>query len=305
MGLTNDLRRALSSIRRRAVLDALESRLVWIMGSPRSGSTWLVNLLAHDARVVKVDEPLAAAHLGVRADMLRVSASASFDSPLLYDEHSARHDYVFASRYAAAWRPPLRELLLERFAAQARFDAPDVRDPWVAIKEPHGSEAAPLIFSILPASRLLFLVRDGRDVVDSVLDMALAADEGSATEAKRKVVVAEAARAWVKRMDAVDAVFGALPDTQRLLLRYEDMRADPVEDLLGVYRWLGMDVDVERVRTVAGNLAFERIPAEARGPGRFQRAASPGLWRENLTSSEQEVVWDICGASLERFGYSA
>ena len=45
--------------------DALESRLVWVLGSPRSGSTWLSSLLRASPRVVRVDEPGIGVHLGV------------------------------------------------------------------------------------------------------------------------------------------------------------------------------------------------------------------------------------------------
>src|SRR3954466_15243190 len=42
----------------------LESRLVWVFGSPRSGSTWLLRLLAEHESVVPVDEPLIGSYLG-------------------------------------------------------------------------------------------------------------------------------------------------------------------------------------------------------------------------------------------------
>jgi len=45
--------------------DRLESRLVWMMGSPRTGTTWLLNLMCLHARVRGLDEPLIGAHLGL------------------------------------------------------------------------------------------------------------------------------------------------------------------------------------------------------------------------------------------------
>ena len=38
------------------------------------------------------------------------------------------------------------------------------------IKEVDGSHAADVVMSLFPRSRMLFLVRDGRDVIDSLLD---------------------------------------------------------------------------------------------------------------------------------------
>src|SRR4051794_27467777 len=42
----------------------LEERLVWVLGSPRSGSTWLLQLLGEHEAVVPVNEPLIGWFLG-------------------------------------------------------------------------------------------------------------------------------------------------------------------------------------------------------------------------------------------------
>ena len=44
------------------------------------------------------------------------------------------------------------------------------RNPYLVVKEPNTSEAADTLVKLLPSSRVVFLVRDGRDVVDSMLD---------------------------------------------------------------------------------------------------------------------------------------
>src|SRR6266550_1206004 len=40
-----------------------ESQLVWLLGSPRSGSTWLLTLLSEHRDVAPIDEPLIGEHL--------------------------------------------------------------------------------------------------------------------------------------------------------------------------------------------------------------------------------------------------
>jgi len=44
-------------------------------------------------------------------------------------------------------------------------------------------------------------------------------------------------------------------------------------------------------------------PAEHRGPDKIFRAAQPGLWRENLSADEQEVVEGVMGPKLRELGY--
>jgi hypothetical protein len=46
-------------------LSANEERIAWIMGSSRSGSTWLLRMLCELPAVVGVDDPHLGHHLGV------------------------------------------------------------------------------------------------------------------------------------------------------------------------------------------------------------------------------------------------
>ena len=68
--------------------------------------------------------------------------------------------------------------------------------------------------------------------------------------------------------------------------------------------WLGLGRSSEGIAEVTDALAFERIDAADRGRGQFARAATPGLWRRNLSPEEQGVVAGIIGAKLDELGYS-
>ena len=116
-------------------LDSVERRLLWIFGSPRSGSTWLLNLVAAGGDVVKIDEPGLGAHLGVLPDVFVGLRPIQPGTPRVLDLRTKSSDYFFAERWEASWRRPLRHLILSRFRAQlgsARL---------AVLKEPHGSQA--------------------------------------------------------------------------------------------------------------------------------------------------------------------
>src|SRR5215203_534618 len=150
----------------------LESRLVWQFGSPRSGSTWLLQMLDQHPLILPVNEPLIGLHLspflandpGYRAEDLDLE---TFTVRRAMGDDPAR---FFAESFADVWVPGLRRLLNDRFGAHlARFAKSPPDETIIVIKEPNGSQSADVIMRAQPRARLLFLLRDGRDVVDSTL----------------------------------------------------------------------------------------------------------------------------------------
>src|SRR5919106_1536443 len=147
-----------------------EERLSWIFGSSRSGSTWLLRMLSDFEGVVPVDDPHLGHHLGVWRPIPLAWAAAEEPPELttLPELKRSKPSYFFSDRYREHWEPALRELIMARFAAQAEELGPQRPgiEPLVLVKEP-GSHVADLLLRLFPASGLVFLLRDGRDVVDS------------------------------------------------------------------------------------------------------------------------------------------
>jgi Sulfotransferase family len=312
---------------------ALESRLVWIFGSPRSGSTWLLDLLVHPlipddanplgvvrraapeagrARAVPINEPYIPQHLAPPL----FSDRPAEDGLAIVSLNSFRHSspsYFFSDRYAEAWRPALRRLVLARLGAQADelSAAYGLRSPLLVIKEPNGSGGADEVLALFPDSRMIFLLRDGRDIVDSMVDAQAAGgwlerstgtELSTATE-QRLELVAHESRLWVARTKAVKRAFDAHPAQRRLLLRYEDVRREPAARLAELDDWLSLGrAPSEREDALRWN-DFDSYPAEAKGRGMPLRAAQPGLWRQNLSPAEQQAMTEIMGPTLAAFGY--
>jgi hypothetical protein len=287
-------------------LSQTEQRLVWILGSPRSGSTWLMNLLGTWGHACRINEPGIGAHLGVILDsMLPIEPSGKpvsyrFDQ---FREASPgdRADYFFSTAWEQVWRPALRDLILKRLRAQLG------QHSYAIIKEPHGSHAAQLLMSTLPRSRLIFLLRDGRDVIDSMLDAAapdswLMRRLAGFRAVDRKTLIRSQAYLWLWRTEAVQRAFDAHRDERKRLVRYEDLRADPTPVLTRLARWLGLPM--EPIVELAQLTSVKRMPEEEIGQGRFIRSAAPGQWQKNLSAEEQAMVHDILGEKLRELGYT-
>lgn len=287
-----------------------ETRLAWIFGSSRSGSTWLLKMLSDLDAVVPVDDPHLGHHLGVWRPIPLAWAASERPPELstLLDVKAEAPGYFFAERHREAWREPLRQLIVARFEAQAA-DA-GLADPAQAsafvVKEP-GSHVAPLLTDLFPKSKLIFLLRDGRDVVDSWLD---AYSEGSwaipggafpVTEEGRIPLIRWLSSVWAYRSRAVRQAYDSRGDGDRVLIRYEELRGDTEEWLSRVCAMIG--IDPGPVPRVVEAHRFERQPRAARGRRRFIRQARPGGWRENLSPAEQRAMHEEMGDALAEFGY--
>lgn len=306
----------------------LEGRLVWLMGSPRAGTTWLLRLLIHPwilasrrasgimrpiaARraelpdVVPINETFLPLHLLPLTPGSEPGDGSGARAPSLAEARAGEPAYFFSDEFAAAWRPELRRLVLARLGAQAKLaaEAHALAEPVVLIKEPNGSHGAELLMSLLPAARLLFVVRDGRDVVDSLLDAERSwAAAGAGPAPDRIASVRRHAWHWLTFTSAVQRAYEARPPELRHMIRYEDLRAAPVKSLRPILGWLGLRDDEARARDAVEANAFESLPGFVKGAGTPRRAATPGLWRTNLSSREQDAMREIIGDKLEELGY--
>src|SRR5690606_20814715 len=137
-------------------------------------------------------------------------------------------------------------LIVERFDAQVR-DQATTADPVVVVKEP-GSHVADLLLSLFPGSRFVFLLRDGRGAVDSWLaanrkaSWALDVGRFPVTHAGRESLVRWPSAVWAFRTDVVQRAFERHPADRRVLVRYEDLVADPARELARICACLRLDV---------------------------------------------------------------
>jgi Sulfotransferase family len=286
----------------------LSSRLVWMFGSPRTGSTWLMQLFAEIPGVAVIDESYIPLHL------VPLSRTVPDGEYFEKGQRALDPNYFFAKRYLSDLEPELRGLIVRGLKRQlAELDQPT--DPsWIVIKEPNGSHAADSILSLFPESRLLFLVRDGRDVIDSLIDAMLARDswwQKSQVSGESKMVngrlafIRHHADLWVKRTASVQRAYAATPESLRLKVGYEALLEDTTTGFTEMLDWLGISIDAETVRAAVEKRAFSSIPAERKGPGKRARSATPGQWRTRLRSGEIEIVERIMGPKLRELGYEA
>jgi hypothetical protein len=287
--------------------------LAWIFGSSRSGSTWLLRMLSEIEQVIPIDDPHIGHHLGIWRPIPLAWATAKEPPKLgtLADYKRKKRDYLFSDRYADTWIPQLRDLISARFEAQAAEDiaqAGDIDRPIVVVKEP-GSHAADTIMQLFPDSSLIFLLRDGRDVVDSWLDAyrdgSWATDEGAygLDDAGRPALISWQSSVWLHRTEVVQETYARTHPDRRVMIRYEEMREDPVTALKQISDLLGIETSGDQLEGIAATNEFSRVPETNKGTGREIRRAEPGGWASHMSREEIIAMHEILAEKLDELGY--
>jgi hypothetical protein len=282
--------------------------LGWILGSSRSGSTWLLRMLSELEGVAGIDDPHLGHHLGVWRPIPLAWAAAEEEPELatLIDLQREDDDFFFNDRYAEAWEPALRDLILARFRAQAADRAPEARA--LVVKEP-GSQAAELISRLFSSATLIFLLRDVRDVVASWLDAyrsgSWAEPQGAFPASRRgRVPLARwLASVWLYRTEAVERALAGHPGPT-VTVRYERLRKDPERELAQVASALGLTYRKAELADAARVHDFEQVAPSRRGRGKSIRAARPGGWARELSAAERKAVMEVTGRKLVELGYA-
>ncbi|MGH3145555.1 MAG: sulfotransferase domain-containing protein [Rubrobacter sp.] len=269
--------------------------LVWIFGYGRTGSTWLSSMMHEIAASAVWFEPCVGELFG--------------DYYLRARDGQRRGKHFILGVQRETWIKPMRSFVLA--VADARF--PEVvGGGHLIVKEPHGSIGAPLLMEAFPESRMILLVRDPRDMVASALDaykkgnwaFTHTHEDGQveaalATEQPDAFVKMKAGK-YLQNVGNARRAYEA-HEGRKVLVRYEDLRSDTTVTMKSLYSALEMPVNEDELALAVGKHAWESIPEEEKGPGRFYRKARPGGWKEELTKEQTAVIEEITGPIIEEF----
>jgi hypothetical protein len=270
-------------------------------------------MLSELDRVIPIDDPHLGHHLGVWRP-IPLAWATSKDLPklgTLADYKRKKRDYLFSDSFRETWMPKLRELIAARFEAQAAEDlarSGPIEKPIVVVKEP-GSHAADTIMDLFPQSALIFLLRDGRDVVDSWLDAyrdgSWATEEGAypLDDAGRLALIRWQSSVWLHRTGVVQETYERTEPQRRVMIRYEEMRRDPAAALKRICQVLRIDAVPKEIDRIAAANEFSRVPKSRKGAGREIRRAKPGGWVSHMSREEIIEMHQILAPKLDELGY--
>lgn len=284
----------------------------------RCGSTFLVGMLsAHPRIVVHREVPYETRALSYWMHVFRVlarpanHARAGDRDTFVYNRHFVgQNPFYTADRgEPAALRTWYARTGVERLAA---FCRDEVESFYSAVAEANGQQA-PRYFAekglgsvvldqgddLYPRGRQIFLVRDFRDMVASILAFNAKRgyqafgrqDFGTDDEYVRQLGVSarEIHVAWRERA------------TRSLLVKYEDLVATPRTALATILEYLELDAGPDVVDTMIGRV--KSVPELQDHTTTPDAASSVGRWRFDLDQRLQDVCIEAFGPVLSDFGY--
>ena len=249
--------------------------IIWIFGSGRTGSTWLSRMLGEIEGSAVWFEPWV---------------GALFDPYYLRLEERKGKSFILAPGYRDIWLGSIRSFVLD--GARARYPELDKND-YLVVKEPGGSAGAPLLMKALPESRMILLVRDPRDVVASWEN---AHKEGGWKDGRSNIE--GRAKKYLRNVGEAKKAYD-LHEGRKVLVRYEELRADTLGTMRRIFSALEIKVDAGKLVRAVEKHSWENIPEEEKGEGKFYRKATPGGWREDLTPEQAEKVERITAPLLK------
>lgn len=264
---------------------------VFLVGAPRSGTTWLQTLLAeHPSIVTSQETHLFSGYLGQWFTQ--------------WEREGKR-----AGSRAVGLRNVIDEdefLLMIRAAADVVFNSIAARKPnatMVLEKTPIHVLYVPLILKVYPDARFIHIVRDPRSVVAS---LRAAGKTWGATW--RGIPLLGLAERWY---DYAGAGASLVAESDAAVqLRYEDLLESTSARLRELTEWLALDNSCWDLDDVAARGSFSAMKSREKGalsttpePDGFFRKGGASNWMVDLTPFDIALVEAVGGERMEAFGY--
>jgi len=278
------------------------NNLTFIVGCPRSGTTWLQKLLSCHPKIRSGQEThLFTFHISPQLREWREHLDPKYRGGIGLGCYFTEEEFLrILKEYLVRLFQPMigmlqpGEIFVEKTPSHALF----ISD----------------ILALLPEARIIHVLRDPRDTVASL--MAASGTWGSAWAPNHP---RDAARWWVEHVTAVERSRANIPNGQFHQIRYEELHSTPEGVLSGCATFLGLKWEEEALRkAIDSNDAKQNNKgtpiklggevARLRGnmtqePDGFVRKAKVGGWRTELSLRDRFWIWRVARKPMAAAGY--
>lgn len=277
------------------------ARPIFVVGSPRSGTTLLQRILRSHAAI---SSPTGESHFiiplyrrrtsfgdlrkldnvrKVLAEMHRINAEF-----LDTDLHGMRFDIdPLADEFHAAGHDTIPSIVDALFAKNALNEG---KRRWLD-KTPYYVLHLPLLLEMFPGAQIVHIIRDGRDCALSMLERRYDFHVYN---------VYHAAKYWQQYVETGRRHGNILSTTVYHELRYEDLVADPATYLRRVCAFLGEAYDDNLINYQKSRTGGGKTPLLAQ-PLKSNNAEK---WRAEMTPRQIQIFEAAAGTTLREHGYA-
>lgn len=269
-----------------------DKKLLFIIGSPRSGTTWLQTMIgAHPLVATTVDLNLFNLYISSWIKSWKYEFAA-------IEERSVYHGLPFL------WTEDESHDFIMEFLSKV-YERVIARKPQcthVLDKQPAYGFHVTTINKLLPEARFIHLVRDGRDVAVSIANTKVSMKpwSGSIEKATNLWVLYERAAQDAKQYRG-----------RYIEVKYEELKFAGMETLKRVFEFCDLPIDDREVASIVSAHTFERMKATRqhidkrhKAPIDHYRKGKVGSWEEEMNSRQRYLFDRIAGDLLRELGYA-
>jgi hypothetical protein len=290
--------------------------MLFIVGSPRSGTTWVSSIFGHHPNTISTHESKFVDQILERLKGCDPRRPAPWKGILdMFDDLQRSQSVVGLHRYVQ--RSVFEQILdLQLEQARRRDDGDAARATWETVRQvldafylANGGRGRQLlvektpqhvlwgeqILREFPHARLLHVLRDGRDVCVSLESRARGAG-WDLTERTRQI------RLWKKCAQHGRRIVEAPEFAGRTAeIRYEQIKADPTASIARLFAFADLPCSPRRAARVARLTDFRRH--RTTGEGQHNRKGVVGDWRQRFSAEDRELFRELAGDVFLHCGY--
>lgn len=275
---------------------------VFVVGCPRSGTTWVQRLLLAHPQVCGGQESHFFTSFAPLLKMVEVRGSERRDVGLrcYWTKDS------FTDEIRRLWQLTMKPIIEAAPAATLLIE-----------KTPEHATCMDRIVEVLPAARFIHVIRDSRAVAAS---MFAARNHAWGRWAPRNVF--KASRKWLDCVNRAQASGAALGASKYMEVRYEDLHTDGVSHTRRMLDFAGLPVEPGQVEEIVRSQQFNeqaksggtpiKVVGEAAGvadsarpePTGFFNRGKADSWRSDLTIIQKASMYLLTRSTMHRVGYS-
>lgn len=271
----------------------------FIIGCPRSGTTWTALLLAQHPEIQACQQLGAVSSVNLfqlwwgkgerRPDTRYCSSAIRFEVSEATGAPAPRYEALMS-------RDEMLEIsraMLDSVYALAASKHPGCRV--VVDTTPENIRFPAMLVELMPDAHFLHIIRDPRSVYASHRNGAKDFGAGFPSDP------VGSARRWNRDVSFGRQLAKLTPNYREV--RYETLKSNGASELLAIHEWLGVTSNLAACEAVLGKTTVDKMQGSSGTPKSFFRAGKSAGWRDELTDKQLHAVEYYARDLMMELGY--